>query len=173
MVDVDVGDDQCLDVVDREVDLLALELVGLAFFVALEEAAVDQDRIFVVDLKAVAASGCSGDGAVVGDVQGRGACWLERCSFRRLGFGICPKRSAPRLEVARFRRALSLEFRPGLLRAGGRVSIRSGDPERRSKALSGQRTPKCGACGPFWSAAPWRRFALGRWEEEQERRHQA
>jgi hypothetical protein len=70
VVDVHVGDDQGTHVLDRKLDFVARRLVVSAGFRALEEAAIDQDGVVGIDLKAVATAGGAVGGAVVEDVQG-------------------------------------------------------------------------------------------------------
>ena len=74
---MDVGDDQRTHVVNREFDLVARGFVAAGGFGALEQAAIDQDRVVRIQLQPVAAAGGAVDGAVVEDVQGFAA--LVRC----------------------------------------------------------------------------------------------
>ena len=72
MVDMDMGDDQRTHIVERKLDLVASGLVATRCFGALEQAAVDQDRVVGIQLQPVTAPGGAVDSAVVEDVQGRG-----------------------------------------------------------------------------------------------------
>ncbi|GAA0691682.1 hypothetical protein GCM10009104_18270 [Marinobacterium maritimum] len=53
MVDMDVGGDQCPDAADVKADCVTVAAVTVSGFVALKQAAVDQQAGIVVDVKLV------------------------------------------------------------------------------------------------------------------------